>query len=147
MRRDFFEIVEHARRLLFNVKLKTNGVMIREPEARRIRELGVEQVQISVYSHRPEVHDAITKLPGSLTRTIAAIRFLRSQGLKVVIANVLMASNLFDNAGVISLARELGVSYTLDPTITPKMDGDRSILALRVPGSELKRVFHSQELV
>ena len=68
--------------------------MIREPEARRIRELGVEQVQISVYSHRPEVHDAITKLPGSLKRTIEAIRFLKSQGLKVVIANVLMAGNL-----------------------------------------------------
>src|SRR5947209_6024532 len=60
MRRDFFDIVEHARGLLFNVKIKTNGVMIREPEARRIRELGVEQIQISVYSHRPEVHDAIT---------------------------------------------------------------------------------------
>src|ERR1700692_5031404 len=27
MRRDFFEIVEHARRLLFNVKMKTNGAM------------------------------------------------------------------------------------------------------------------------
>ncbi len=28
MRRDFFEIVERARQLLFNVKVKTNGVMI-----------------------------------------------------------------------------------------------------------------------
>jgi radical SAM protein with 4Fe4S-binding SPASM domain len=147
MRRDFFEIVEHARRLLFNVKLKTNGVMIREPQAARIRELGVEQVQISVYSHRPEVHDAITKLPGSLKRTIEAIRFLKSQGLKVVIANVLMASNLFDNTGVMALAKELGVAYTLDPTITPKMDGDTSILALRIPSSELKQVFRSKELV
>jgi AdoMet-dependent heme synthase len=147
MRRDFFEIVEHARRLLFNVKLKTNGVMIREQEAMRIRELGVEQVQISVYSHRPEVHDAITKLPGSLKRTIQAIRFLKSQGLKVVIANVLMAGNLFDNTGVMALAKELGVSYTLDPTITPKMDGDTSILALRIAGSELKQIFRSQELV
>ena len=147
MRRDFFAIVEHARRLLFNVKVKTNGVMIREPEARRIRELGVEQVQISVYSHRPEVHDAITKLPGSLKRTVEAIRFLKSQDLKVVIANVLMASNLFDNTGVMTLAKELGVSYTLDPTITPKMDGDTSILGLRILGSELKQVFRSQELV
>ena len=147
MRRDFFEIVEHARRLLFNVKVKTNGVMIREPEARRLRELGVEQVQISVYSHRPEVHDAITKLPGSLKRTIEALRFLKSQGLKVVIANVLMASNLFDNTGVMALAKELGVSYTLDPTITPKMDGDTSVLVLRIPGSELQQVFRSEELV
>ncbi len=147
MRRDFFEILADARRLLFNVKLKTNGVMIREPEATRIRELGVEQVQISIYSHRPEIHDAITKLPGSLKRTIDAIRFLKSQRLKVVIANVLMASNLFDNTGVMALANELGVLYTLDPTITPKMDGDASTLALRRPGSELKQVFRSPELV
>ena len=54
MRRDFFAIVEKARQLLFNVKVKTNGVMVRESEAARLRELGVEQVQISVYSHRPE---------------------------------------------------------------------------------------------
>src|ERR1700733_5176098 len=90
MRRDFFQIVERARLLLFNVKVKTNGVMIREKEAARLRQLGVEQVQISVYSHRPEVHDAITKLPGSLKRTIQAIRFLKAQGLKIVLANVLM---------------------------------------------------------
>src|SRR5271169_3127544 len=56
-RRDCFEIIEYARALRFNVKLKTNAVLIREKEARRLRALGVEQVQISVYSHRPEVHD------------------------------------------------------------------------------------------
>jgi radical SAM protein with 4Fe4S-binding SPASM domain len=147
MRRDFFEIVAYARRLLFNVKIKTNGVMIHEEEARRIRELGVEQVQISVYSHRPEVHDAITKLPGSLKKTIEAIRFLKAQGLKVVIANVLMAGNQFDNGGVIALAKELGIAYTVDPTITPKMDGDTSILSLRIPGSDLKQVFQNPDLV
>jgi AdoMet-dependent heme synthase len=147
MRRDFFQIVEHARRLLFNVKIKTNGVMIREAEARRIRELGVEQVQISVYSHRPEVHDAITKLPGSLKRTLEAIRFLKSQGLKVTIANVFMTENMADGAGVIALAKELGVRYTMDPTVTPKLDGDTSILSLRPAGSELKNIFRNSDLV
>lgn len=147
MRRDFFDIVEHARRRLFNVKIKTNGVMIREPEARRLRQLGVEQVQISVYSHRPEVHDGITKLPGSLRRTIEAIRFLKLQGLKVSMANVLMTANLFDNHGVMSLAKDLGVSYTLDPTITPKIDGNTAVLALRAPAAELRRVFQNEELV
>src|SRR5208282_964449 len=77
MRRDCFEILEFARALRFNVKLKTNAVMIGPEEAARIRKLGIEQVQISLYSHRPEVHDAITKLPGSLRRTTEAIRHLR----------------------------------------------------------------------
>jgi MoaA/NifB/PqqE/SkfB family radical SAM enzyme len=143
MRRDFFEIVERARQLLFNVKVKTNG----EKEAARLRQLGVEQIQIRGYSHRPQVHDAITKLPGSLQRTIRAIRLLKSQGLKVRIANVLMVGNFSDQQGVVELARELGVVYTLDPTITPRVDGDRSTLALRIPGSDLKQVFHNQELV
>src|SRR5713101_8370256 len=48
MRRDFFEILEHARKLLFNVRIKTNGVMIHEQEAQHMRRLGVEHVQISI---------------------------------------------------------------------------------------------------
>src|ERR1700735_5909600 len=59
LRKDFFEILEHARQLMFCVKLKTNAIMIHEREAARIRDLGVESIQISIYSHRPEVHDAI----------------------------------------------------------------------------------------
>jgi AdoMet-dependent heme synthase len=147
MRRDFFEILEYARRLMFNVKIKTNAVMIHEDEARRIRELGIDTIQISVYSHRPEVHDAITMLPHSFERTIAAIRFLREQGLRVTIANVLMTPNSNDHAGVQALAAELGVQYTLDPTITPMMDGDTSVLALRIPGEELPEIFRNPALV
>ena len=147
LRRDFLELVAYARKLLFNVKVKTNAVMIREREAKELRRLGVEQIQISVYSHRAEVHDAITKVPGSWFRTTRAIRFLKEQGLKVAIANVLMNDNLDDYKGTQALAEELGVSYTLDPTITPKMDGDHSILSLRIPGSVLPTVFRDPSLV
>jgi radical SAM protein with 4Fe4S-binding SPASM domain len=147
MRRDFLDLVKYARGLLFNVKVKTNGAMIREREARRLRELGVEQVQISVYSYRPEIHDAITKLPGSLKRTIAAIHFLKSQGLKVTMSNVLMTVNRYDQQGTQALAKELGVDYTLDPTVTPKLDGDTSVLALRVNEESLDELFSNPDLV
>jgi radical SAM protein with 4Fe4S-binding SPASM domain len=147
MRMDFFPILEHARSLLFDVKIKTNAFMIQEKQADRIRALGVRSVQVSIYSHRPEVHDAITKLPGSLKRSIAGIRFLQSRGLKVIIANVLMRSNLGDYAGVKGLAQELGAEYTIDPTITPKMDGDRSILPLGIGGEDLRQVFRNGDLV
>ena len=147
LRRDFFELIEHARGLLFNVKVKTNAVMIREAEARRLRALCIDTVQISLYSHRPAVHDAITKLPHSFERTVSAIRFLRDQGLRVTIANVLMTVNLADHHGVQELAAELGVHYTLDPTITPMMDGATDVLALRIPGTELPPIFRNPALV
>jgi radical SAM protein with 4Fe4S-binding SPASM domain len=147
MRRDFFEIVEHARSRTFCIKLKTNGVLIREKEAARLRELGVESVQISVYSHRPEVHDAVTKMPGSFRQSIEAVRFLRKQGLHVTLANVLMVQNAQDYSGVKALAAELDASFTMDPTITPMMDGDRSTLALNVDKAALKEVYRDAALV
>src|SRR5712672_721411 len=147
LRKDFFEILEYARALTFCIKLKTNAVLIGEAQAARLRDLGVESIQISIYSHRPEVHDAITKLPGSLRRSIKAIRFLKSQGLKVVMANVLMTQNMDDYPGARALADELGAEYTLDPTVTPMMDGDRAILDLNVGESALRHVFRDETLV
>lgn len=147
MRRDFFKIVEHARSLMFCVKVKTNAFMIREQEARQLRDLAVQEVQVSIYSHQAEVHDAITLLPGSLKRSIAGIKLLRAHGVKVIIANVLMMRNLGDHAGVVELAKELGAEYTIDPTITPMMDGDRSVLRLGLGVPQLRGVFRDEDLV
>ena len=147
LRKDLFEIVEYARKLLFAVKLKTNAVMIRDAKAKRIAALGVESVQISVYSHRAEVHDAITKVRGSFKRTIEGARLLKANGVRVSFANVLMKHNAGDYPQVQALADDLGVGYHVDPTITPMMDGDRSILDLNITPGELEQVFHESTLV
>ena len=141
LRKDLFEIVEYARKLQFSVKLKTNAVLLREASARRIAALGVQMVQISVYSHRPEVHDKITKVRGSLKRTIEGARLLRANGVRVQFANVLMKHNASDYPQVQALAAEMGVGYNLDATITPMMDGDRSILDLNITPEELEQVY------
>ena len=112
-----------------------------------MQEAGVEQVQVSVYSHRAEIHDGITKLPGSLKRTIEGIRVMRAAGLKVTLANVLMRSNAGDYAAVQELAAETGAQYTVDPTITPMLNGDSSILGMRLPSEELRTVFRDERLV
>ena len=147
LRKDFFEIVEHARQLMFSVKLKTNAVLIGKSEAARLRDLAVYDIQVSIYSHRPEVHDAITLVPGSLQRSLDAIRLLKTEGLKVTIANVLMQQNMTDYLGVQALAQELGVEFALDPTVTPMMDGNRSTLSLGVSQDELREVFRDSSLV
>src|SRR5579862_1941629 len=148
LRKDLFEIIEYARfERQFCVKLKTNAIMIREREAERLREIGIESIQISIYSHRPEVHDGITLVPGSLRRSIDAARFLKSQGLRVIFANVLMEQNVQDYPGVRALAEELGLECTLDPTVTPMMDGDRSVLSLGADQKTLRGVFRDQGLV
>jgi radical SAM protein with 4Fe4S-binding SPASM domain len=147
MRRDLFEIIEHARKRQFSVKLKTNGVMVKKTKAERLAALGIEDVQISVYSHKPEVHDEITKLPGSFRRTVEGARLLREAGIKVTFANVLMTHNEKDYRGVQDLAAGMGIGYSVDATITPMMDGDRSILALNIDPARLQEIFHDPSLL
>jgi AdoMet-dependent heme synthase len=147
LRKDFWEILEYARKLQFLVKLKTNALLIGDDEARRLRSVDVDTVQISVYSRRPEVHDAITKVKGSLDRTVAAIRRLRAADLNVTLANVLMTGNEDDFVGVQALAAELGCLYTVDPTITPHIDGDVSLLKLRIPTAKLAEVMRQPTMV
>ena len=91
--------------------------------------------------------DAITKVPGSFRRSVQAIRFLRAEGLSVIVADVLMLQNIQDYPGVRALGAELGVEVTIDPTITPKMDGDRSLLELNIDQVALGRVFRDEALV
>lgn len=111
-----------------------------------IRDLGVESVQVSIYSHRAEVHDAITKAPGSLARSTRAIRLLVSEGLKVTIAHVMMRNNRGDYPAVRDLARELGATFTIDPTITPHINGNRSLLALNIARDDMKAVMRDPAL-
>ncbi len=147
LRTDFFAIARRARELDFNVKLKSNGLLIREAEAAELRALCLDNIQISIYSHRAEVHDAITRVPGSLARSLAAARFLLARGLRVKFATVLMRQNRGDYPAVQLLAREIGAGFTLDPTITPHMNGDRSLLALNVERSDLKAVMRDERVV
>jgi len=144
LRTDLFEILAAARRLHFDISLKTNALLITRERAAKLRELGVRKVQISVYSDEPATHDAITKVPGSLGRTLAAIPMLLEEGVKVKLTCPLMRQNLLAYRGVMALAEKLGVPYMLDMTITPMMDAGASrarggIIAC-VPGFIVARV-------
>ena len=147
MRKDLFEILEHARKRQFSIKLKTNAVMIRAEKAKRIAALDVDSVQISLYSHKAETHDGITQLPGSFKRTLEGARFLREAGVKVTFANVLMQDNADDYQEVRALAEEMGIDYTVDATITPMLDGDRGVLDLNMDADRLSGVMRDASLL
>jgi MoaA/NifB/PqqE/SkfB family radical SAM enzyme len=73
LRKDLFEIVEHARKLLFSVKLKTNAVLIREAKARRIADLGVHIWRTSTMPlpRCPVPSGAPSRAPRCSSRTVS----------------------------------------------------------------------------
>ena len=146
LRQDFFELLEYARALHFDVSLKTNALLITPERARRLKELGVRKIQVSIYSADPEIHDGITMVPGSLRRSIEAMRLVKSLGLVATIACPLMKQNLTAYRSVLLLAEELDVPYVLDLTITPMMDGNHSTVNHRVKAQDLLPVLQDSKL-
>jgi radical SAM protein with 4Fe4S-binding SPASM domain len=141
LRRDFFDIVARARKLKFSIRVKTNGTLIGEREVRRLRELLVSRVDVSVYSARPEVHDAITRLPGSLERTLAALGRLAAAGVPIAVTHILTALDRGGHNEVAALARGLGAACFFDALVTPRFNGDRSVLDLNLTGPDLVALF------
>ena len=146
LRQDFFTLLEAARRLHFDLNLKSNGLLITGERAVRLRELGVAKMQVSIYSADAAVHDGITGVAGSHARSLQAVRLLKQAGVSVKIACPLMKQNANGHAAVLRLADELGVPCVLDMTITPKMDGHRGLLELRNDAQELLPVLQDGKL-
>lgn len=146
LRKDLFELLAFARGLHFDVSLKSNALLVTPERAARLKDLGVRRIQISIYSADAAVHDAITKVRGSFDRSVQALRFLKSQGLQVKIACPLMKQNVAGLEQLRALAEEMDIPYLIDMTITPKLDGDMSVLALRNSAQDLLSVLRDEKL-
>lgn len=140
LRSDFLELVEHARKRRFAVKLYTNGLTMTPSLAARLGELAVQEVQISLYSHRAEVHDWVTRVPGSFERTVQGIRNLQAARVQVLVKSPMMSVNAREYRDWLDFVKSLGVDYMIDATLDVREDGDRAPLALRPDDEQVRRL-------
>ena len=89
-RDDFLDILGAARRRGFMVLVKTSGTLCRPEDCDTMAALGVRTVHVSLYSHRPSIHDRVTRLPGSFDRSLATILRLQDLGMHVEAAVTLL---------------------------------------------------------
>lgn len=75
LREDLPELLSYAQGIGAVTGLITNGRRLKDEEyVERLVEAGLDFVQITLESHIPEVHDAITRAPGSWEETVEGIR-------------------------------------------------------------------------
>lgn len=146
LRKDLFELVAHARSLGLMVCLKTHGGLITSEHARKLAQLGVSKVNVSYYSHRPEVHDAITRRPGSQKRTLEGLRALAAEGVNTTVNLIVMERNVGDVAEVLRQCRELELSCSVSTEIRSAQSGSTTPLDVALDVDE--RVdFHALALL
>ena len=110
LRKDIFEIAAYAAERRFTVVLGTNGLLLREREAKRMRDTGVLGASISLDSTDAHRHDLFRHLPGAWDGAIRATRILRDEGLDFSLHMSVTDWNLGEVPAMIDLARELGAT-------------------------------------
>ena len=108
IRKDIFDLASYASDKGFTVVLGTNGVMLREPEARRMRQSGIQGASISLDSVDPQRHDAFRRLPGAWEGAVRATKILNNEGLDFSIHTSITTWNASEMPAMIDLARDLG---------------------------------------
>ncbi len=145
-RKDILEIVRAARERGFALRLFSNGTLIDADKARAIAEAGVLAVELSIYSMDAARHDDITRIPGSLAKTLRAARLLRGCGVPVLVKSPIMRGLTQDYRDVIGFAREIGAEYKFDPTLVARNDLDDTPLAHRMSAADFYDLCRAPEL-
>lgn len=109
MRRDFFEIAEYASKKGLKLALSTNGTLITEKIAQKLKEIGFMYIGISLDSPYPEFHDKFRGVHGAFEMTIKGIQNAIKSGLNVGLRFTITSKNIDEIDEYIKLALQLGV--------------------------------------
>jgi MoaA/NifB/PqqE/SkfB family radical SAM enzyme len=106
---EFIEIFDYITRRSASYSLNTNGTLITPAIARLMTRKGCKMV--ALYGAAAEVHDHITRVPGSFEATLQGLAYLREAGARFTVQLVPMRDNYHQWDEMVRLARSLSFLY------------------------------------
>ena len=113
IRPDFVEIATYAKQKGFHISLATNGTLITQKIAKKLKGTGIDYVEISLDGAKPETHDSFRGISGIFKRTVEGITSCVRAGLYTGIATTVTKSNLEEIPEIYELAKKLGVQFLI----------------------------------
>ncbi len=105
LREDIFELALFAKEKGLKTALSTNGTLIGEETAKKIKEAGFSYVGISL-DGRAEPNDAFRRTKGAFSKTLEGIKNCKDTGLRTGIRFTLTRFNLAELPHIFDIARE-----------------------------------------
>jgi len=136
LRADFAVVYEHAIRLGLLVSVFTNGTLVDERVVALLAEWPPQLVEISLYGASAEVYERVTGVPGSHARCLRGTDALVSAGVAVGLKAMILRENQDEIPRMREMARESGLPFRVDPSVSPRLSGDPSPLLQRVPACD-----------
>lgn len=109
LRPDFSEIFDYITGNSTSYSLNTNGTLITPKIAKLLKRKGAKMV--ALYGATPDVHDHITRNPGSFEATMAGFRYLKEAGAGFTVQLIPMKDNYHQFPKMVELAQSLSRHY------------------------------------
>lgn len=119
--RDLFELIREGKSYGWEIGLNTNGSLIDQAYADRLKTAGLHAVTLSLYSPRPEFHDTLRNRPGLWQKAVNAVKIFvdirerQDPYFRVNLQTLLCKGNYRDFPDLIRLAytlRVCGVTFS-----------------------------------
>lgn len=110
LRKDIFDLAAYGAERDFTIVLGTNGVLLRERQARLMRRSGVLGASISLDSTHADKHDAFRHQAGAWEGAVRATQVLRDEGLDFSLHMSVTDWNVGEIPAMVDLANDLGAN-------------------------------------
>lgn len=124
----FLEILKYCREKDVTVLLLSNLLLLSDEIVEVLKTMKVQVVQTSIYSLRPAIHDKITRVHGSLSKTIKAVESLLKAGIKVQVSCPIMNINKDEVPDLINFCKKRNIRLKTNALLIPQDNGNREFV-------------------
>ncbi len=136
IRKDLAKLISFAKKIGFEiVRIETNGIRLSYFDyCQDLVKAGLDFVKISVHGHKAEIHDYLTRVPGSFGKVLQAVDNLQKLGVRIEINTVINKKNYRYYSQFVRFFAKRGVGSFcfIYPLYTGKMAKNRKEVGVRM---------------
>jgi radical SAM protein with 4Fe4S-binding SPASM domain len=137
VRPDIWQLAEHCREVGIKTALSTNGTLITDEVAGKIKAAGIEYAGISLDGATAQTHDRFRNTPGAFARATAAFARCKNAGVRCGVRVTLTKENADELGPLVRLSRDLGASRFCLYWLVPCGRGSDSYERLQLGAKEV----------
>ncbi len=139
------ELISYAKGKGACVRIKTNGSLLTEEKAKRFKELGVDDIEFSLYGGCAETHDTFTGTKGHFDKVLAALGFAKDHHLNPVCNIILHKNSIDEYAKMLGLLKKRDLAHQTAFDLSTRYDGTEGSLDYRITVEDSENLFRSKE--
>lgn len=138
------DIIRHAKKESFYVRLKTNASLISEKKAVELYDNGLDAVDVSLYGASEETYGQFTKRT-QFKQVVEGLENCQKAGLEVTVSLILHRHNVHELQDMIDLCQRKNWHFLMSDEITDRYDQTKAGEELSITDQQFSQLLTSNE--